>query len=290
MLQNNSDSDIETPELDADELLPALSLTWSFYHNMQLRAAYSETLNRPILRELAEVRLFNPDDGRFYVGNSALKIATVNSYDLRYEWYFGDDDYFSVSAFEKKIVNPVEVFDIGGETPEFTWRNTAAAENLGYELELRKYFGAYWFATVNATYIDSEIDLGNAANASTIIQQGRPLQGLSKELVNLQAVYESDTITASLAYNWFSKCIAAINQEGAGLVGLDRVLIYEQPFHSLDFNFKYRFFAGDDVLVLGLKLNNLLNDQVELEYGNGLVYDRYRIGQSASLSLEWQQY
>lgn len=291
LLQNEADNDTESPELDFEDILPAFSLTWSFYSNMQLRAAYSETMNRPILRELAEVRLFNPEDGRFYVGNSALKIAEVSNWDLRYEWYFGEDDYLSVSAFTKKIDNPIELFDLGAETPEFTWRNTGSVENEGYEIELRKYFGQYWFATANATYIDSEIDLGAASNAVTEIQQGRPLQGLSKELFNAQFVYENETLTASLAYNWFSKRIAAINDEGGGgTAGLDRVLIYEQPFHGLDFNLKYRVISGSDIFILGLKVKNLLNDRVERQYGNGLIYDRYEVGQRASLSFEWQQY
>lgn len=291
LLQNESDNDIESPELDATEVLPAVSATWSFYPNMQLRAAYSETVNRPILRELAEVRLYNPEDGRFYLGNSDLQTAEVTNWDLRYEWYFGDDDYLSLSAFSKKLDNPVELFDVGAETPEFTWRNTASAENEGLEFEIRKYFGAYWFATANATYIDSEIDLGDTANATTEIQQGRPLQGLSKELFNLQVVYEDDVVTASLAYNWFSERIAAINEEGAGgAAGLDRVLIYEQPFNALDFNLKYRIFSGEDVFVVGLKIKNLLNEKTELLYGNGLVYDTWEVGQSASLSFEWQQF
>ena len=91
--------------------LPSASLTWHFTDNMQVRAAYSESINRPILRELAPVQIYNPEDGRSYQGNPSLRNAEITNWDLRYEWYFGDEDYFSLSAFKKDIRNPIELFE-----------------------------------------------------------------------------------------------------------------------------------------------------------------------------------
>lgn len=283
-----------SPELNQLFELPSASFTWSFYDNMQLRGSFSQTINRPILRELAAVRIFNPEDGRFYIGNSQLKVAEIANRDLRYEWYFADDDYLSVSAFTKSIRNPVELFELGGETPEFTWQNNASADNEGYEFEIRKYLGQYWFLTANATHLNSSVQLSDATSTtSTAIQNGRPLQGLSKELFNAQVVYETETITASLAFNRFSKRIALINQEGgtvAGVPDLNRILVYEEPFVGVDFNLKLRVPAEDSLIVLSFNVKNLLDEETELRHGNGLVYDHYKIGRSAGLSVEWQHY
>ncbi len=277
-----------------DVVLPALSFTWSFYDNMQLRGAYSESINRPLLRELAAVQSYNADDGREYKGNSALETADIRSLDLRYEWYFGDGDYLSVSGFRKKITNAIELTEslVGDADALFSWTNVPLAENEGYEFEIRKYLSDQWFVTANATHINSGVTLNEEFIAKGQ-RPGRPLTGLSKELYNAQVVYESEYVTASLAYNHFSRRLFAnllggVEFQDAAVAGAGE--IYEDPFDSLDFALQTRIYADEDVFVVSMKVNNILGESKIIRYQNGLLYDKQDVGTSASLSVKWEMY
>jgi len=278
------------PRLDEVYQLPSMSLTWDFYPNMILRAAYSETVNRPILRELAQVIFFNAEDGRQYAGFAGLQTAEIENYDLRYELYFGDDDYFSLTAFKKRIKNPIEQREVEfAEEQVFTWINAEFAENEGIEFEIRKYFGEYIYVTSNATFIDSAVFDETTELELGISPGSRPLTGLSKELYNLQAVYESDALKASLAYNKRSRRLYAI-AAAPGNQGGGNYFVYEEPFQSLDLNLKYSVFGGGGQMSVGFKASNLLDESVERTISNlgGLPYESYEIGQTYSLSIEWQ--
>lgn len=295
----NSDGDLfvvnellNPPLLRDTHQLSSFSMTWDFYHNMILRAAYSETLNRPILRELAAVRLFNPDDGRFYAGNSELRTAEIENFDLRYEIYFGENDYFSVSAFRKRIDNPIEIFsnETLGEIIAFTWRNSDLAINKGFEFELRKYITPYFYVASNATFIDSEVtDTGPTSERLRLSGVSeRALTGVSKELYNLQFVYSGTSLEASLSYNKYSRRVDSIAESPVG--GLF-TLIVEEPFASLDTNFKYKIPFRDGDVSLGFKASNLLNKSIERVADNlaGLPVENYDIGRTYGISLEWKQ-
>lgn len=291
-----------TPAIDPaliaqTDQLSSFSLTWDVYRNMIIRAAYSETRNRPILRELAPVRLFNPGDGRFYVGNSALRIAEIENFDLRYELYFGENDYFSVSAFKKRINNPIEVFE--RETTEeilaFGWENSELAINEGFETELRKYISPQFYVTANATFIDSVVT-DRGANAVGLAASGvsnRPLTGVSKELYNAQLIYDNQDFQASLSYNKYSRRIDSISVSPVGNVGgvggIFSVVV-EEPFSSLDANAKFKVPLHTGKLAIGIKASNLLNQSIKRVVDNvgNLPAENYDVGQTYSLSLEWQ--
>ena len=67
----------------AEYLLPAATLTWEFYDNMQLRFAFSQTLSRPDLRETASA-FFIDDRGQQTRGNPELEITEIDNYDPKY--------------------------------------------------------------------------------------------------------------------------------------------------------------------------------------------------------------
>lgn len=270
----------------------SFSLTWDFYKNMILRAAYSETVNRPILRELAPIRLFNPADGRYYVGNSALRTAELENFDVRYEMYFGENDYFSISAFKKRIDQPIEVFqrETAGEIIASRWENSDFAINEGYEVEIRKYFTPELYITSNATFIDSEVQ-DSDANLNLLQRSNinkRPLTGVSRELYNFQIIYDDALIKASLSYNKYSRRVDSLL---VSPVGATFSLVMEEPFASLDANFKWKIPVDESSINLGFKATNLLDESIERNVVNlgGLPYERYDVGQTYSFSLEWKQ-
>ncbi len=270
----------------------SFSLTWDVYRNMIVRAAYSQTVNRPILRELAPVRLFNPSDGRFYIGNSALRTAQIENFDLRYEIYFGENDYFGVSAFKKRIDNPIEIF--ARETTEeiiaFRWENSELAVNEGYELELRKYITPELYVTSNATFIDSDVK-DRAENLNLLRRSNiseRPLTGVSKELYNFQVVYDARLLQASLSYNKYSRRVDSLL---VSPVGSTFSLVVEEPFTSVDANVKLKLPVGYSTVNIGFKVSNILDESIERNVLNlgGLPFEHYDVGQTYGLSVEWKQ-
>ncbi len=281
------------PRLDEEYQLPSVSVTWDFYQNMILRASYSETVNRPILRELARVVLFNAEDGKQYVGNPGLKTAQIENLDLRYELYFGDDDYIGITAFKKRITDPIEVktIDIDDE-PVFSWKNTEFAENKGFEFEIRKYLNEYIYVTSNATFIDSSVFDEEAEREFSLSPGSRPLTGLSKELYNAQVVYQDESWQASLAFNRYSRRVFAITDAPGNTVGGGEYLVYEEPFASLDLNIKRTFYIDSTELVIGFKASNLLDESIERTIANlgGLPYEAYEVGQTYGLSVELKRF
>jgi len=289
-LFRNGPDEPESKKLRTDQLT-SFSITWDFYPNMIFRAAYSETLNRPILREIAPVRLFNPGDGRFYVGNPSLVTAEIENFDLRYEMYFGENDYFSLSAFKKNIDQPIETF--ARETTEeifaFGWQNSAFAVNEGLEFEVRKYMTPSFYLTANATFIDSKVvdesDLKNSLERSGITE--RSLTGVSEELINTQFVYDRGGFQGSLSYNRYSERVFGLILSPTGST---TSLVVEQPFTSVDANVKYSLDTKEGVIKVGVKVANLLDEPIVRTVKNlgDLPYETYDVGQTYGLSIEWK--
>ena len=280
--------------------LDSVSLTWDFYTNMVLRASYSETVNRPVLRELSPIQFYDPEDDREYVGSPRLEIAKIYNSELRYEWYYGLDNYFGASVYRKSFSRPVEIEETDGEDPFLTWANLDKAETQGVELQVQHYLTDFWQLNANAT-ISSSVVRDSRLNAPKF-DGDRPMQGHSEELYNLQIVYQSDRFTASLAYNRFSERLRGLfNADGR-----NKHAVYEQPFDSLDFNFKTTFYTESSEFELGFKVQNILDDKVEFEaallapeieifapeYLQNVraPYEEWEVGVTYSLSIGWKQY
>ena len=104
-----------------------------------LRAAYSQTLNRPEFRELAPFTYydFNFDVARR--GNENLKSASIQNLDLRYDFYPSKSEIISLGVFNKQFKNPIEAaLFYNGSTVAFTVENADKAYSRGIELEVRK--------------------------------------------------------------------------------------------------------------------------------------------------------
>jgi outer membrane receptor protein involved in Fe transport len=76
---------------------------------MQLRAAYSQTVNRPDIREMSASSWIDPVDRYTYTGNPNLDVAQINNYDLAWQWYYTDEDSVEIGSFFKDFTDPIEV-------------------------------------------------------------------------------------------------------------------------------------------------------------------------------------
>ena len=285
------------------DTLPAASLTFEFVNDMQLRLAYSRTLNRPSLLEITGTTIRNPEDSNLYRGNVFLTPATVNNWDARWEWYFGADDSLSVGLFGKTFENPIEIGKVQAQNDIYTWFNGNEAELSGVEVEMRKAlelghwfgWGAAWdFFVLNAnlSLIESSVTLfGDGETAADVPVTGsrqiarlfeneRSLTGQSDVLGNLMLAYTDHGrgVEGSLAYNYTGERIVLVGAENAPN-------IVEQARGRLDFLARYVFDLFGRPLELEFKARNLLDDDV-LWHQGGLLYERYDPGVSYSLSLK----
>ena len=285
------------------DTLPAASLTFEFVNDMQVRLAYSETLNRPSLLEITGTTIRNPEDSNLYRGNVFLEPATLKNYDARWEWYFGFADSLSLGVFRKAFDNPIEIGKVQAQNDIFTWFNGERAKLEGVELELRKDLPfADWFGwgadwnpfTLNAnlSLISSEVVLFGAGETAAnvpvtgsrriarLFENKRDITGQSDLLGNLilsYANYERG-LESSLAYNYTGERIVLVGAENAPN-------IIEEARGQLDFLLRYGFrkFNGD--FEVELKIKNLLDEKVDWTQG-GLAYESYKPGVSYSLGLK----
>ncbi len=275
-LYTSEPSEITAP-LHTKDFMPASTLTWEFLEDMQLRAGYGLTVNRPDLRELSPALSSSVDGGTDTIGNENLKRAFIHNFDIRAEWYFSSMESISLAFFHKEFRNPIEMVYITGADPVKRPENANEAQNTGVEFEFRKNFNFITstledlYVAGNFSYIRSEVDLGNKGK--------RPLQGQSPWIINFQLGYDNTDIgtAAAILYNAYGKRISEIG-------GVSNPDIYEQPFHQLDFvvsqnlplNFSVKF-----------RTRNLLNLKSE-KYMGDILKESYFRGRDFSLSVGWK--
>lgn len=265
--------------LDTVDVLPALSLTWAFARDMQLRAAGALTVSRPELRELSPAVFTDVTGGRSRYGNPALQPGSIAHLDTRFEWYLSPTDSLSVAGFAKRFTSPIETVVTAGADQAITWENADSALNLGLELEARVGLGK-----LHPILDDLSVG-GNGAliwSQVTLPEDGiqtsreRPLEGQSPWVANVQLGWDREAwgTSATLLYNVFGPRIREV-----GVLGAPDV--YEQPFHQLDLVVGQALPWG---LSLSLKAQNLLAPPVVVTQG-GEVIERVERGQTFSASL-----
>ncbi len=220
-----------------------LNLDYDLTTASKLRFAYNRTLNRPEFREIAPFLFYDYEFDSERIGNPNLKIASIDNFDLRYEFYPREGEVLSVGGFYKYFTNPIETLIlIRSESPGFSYQNAGKAYNYGVELELRKSLegltGSSFLdklsVNMNASYIYSTVDYGQ--NASPGQERKRALQGQSPYIVNAIASYldEDSGWQFSASYNIFGKRIFAV---GSSMFPT----IYELPRNSVDLTVSKNF-------------------------------------------------
>ena len=292
--------------LDNDYILPALTLTYKFADNMQVRLNGSKTVARPQFRELMFQAYFDPESNRSFRGNPLLVDSEFTNAELRYEWYFAPEQRFSVAGFYKQIDNPIESFTgFNDNSPVTSFANAPKATLMGFELESQKYFDmdlvfeSPFFASRrgvligNYTWSDSKIEVGSGDTvdvfgtttqpASNFFVDGSPLTGQSNHLVNLQIGLED---RESLSQQTLLISYAADRAFSRGAAGLPDVI--ESPGVNVDFVVRQgvNWFGQD--LELKFEARNLLEteyQEFQERAGNKVFFNRYDSGVKFSASI-----
>jgi len=274
--------------------LPSATLTYEIVDNMQVRLGFSQTLNRPDARELSTARFLDDERNITFQGNPELRIAEIDNYDARFEWYFASGESLTVGAFYKKFTNPIEqaVFTLG-DGRLGTYVNGTSAELKGVEIEVEKilpfqdWFGWDWLGTremyikANGSYIDGETitdpeDLGSVSNSV------RPFFNQSKWLANGQFGWRDYDRgeNLSVVVNYTGKRLSFL-----GVFEADDE--YETPPVMIDLVYSKEFAIGESILEMKLEAENILNDDIQFMQ-EGLVTEGYELGRTFSLGFTYK--
>lgn len=245
------------------DYLPSANLIYSINKSQNLRLSYSKTLNRPEYRELAPFGFYDFTNQFFTQGNSELKRASIQNYDIRYEIYPSKGQMFTVSYFMKKFTDPIEVIqEVNNKT--ISYQNANSAVNSGMELEFRMVLSSLfnpekapileditWFS--NIAVIKSTVDVSNVNSAN--VEKDRPMQGQSPYLFNsgLQYMNKQNGLVISANVNKAGNRIAYGSSE-------IKPAIWEKGRTFLDMQIAKSFYTNK--LELKLNIQNILAEDL----------------------------
>ena len=306
--------------IEQERLLPAVTLTWNPFDNLQLRGAYSQTLTRPQFQELGASVFTDTDRDIQVFGNPFLVNTETNNFDLRAEYYLGRGQFITIGGFYKDITNPIEESLLQtGDDILTTYINAPSAELFGIEAEYEQRFAGAdlfqsgwlgqfseakdFFLSANYTYSQSSVNtdgnvtvpifagstvIPSSAIASNFFVEGRSLQGQSDHIVNVQIGWEDVDLDSrlTLLLNWNSERIRQV-----GLIqGANVPNVVERLPITLDFVYGRRVALGGVPFELEAKVKNILNDNYEATadgtLGSSVPIDVYAIGTTFSVGIK----
>lgn len=297
---------LQTVPLENDYFLPTATVTWNFADNQQIRFGASETIARPQFRELAPQTYLDTDLDRTFIGNPFLVDSELRNFDVRYEWFFNQGEYFTVGGFYKQIDKPIEaVINETGSTLQQTFLNAPEATLYGVEFDFKKYFdlpisGEWWrdnrlYVAANYTYSDSEVNVdaddltfplaggGLPRPAAELVRDGSRMQGQSENIANLQLGVEGleSQLQATLIANFVDERISARGRPG-------QPDFIQEPGTTVDLVVRKGLEFGDTEVTVGLEARNLFDREFEeyQELGGGRVdINRYDVGRSLNFTV-----
>ncbi|MVM38966.1 TonB-dependent receptor plug domain-containing protein [Spirosoma sp. HMF3257] len=256
--------------ITTDKLLPSINFSYNITEKSLFRLAYGRTLNRPEFREWAPFvyydfdlnaltygSLYLPSAGNGTVG-TLLKVADIDNFDLRYEYYPSDGESIHFGVFYKNFKNPIESSIANNPSNlAFTFINAPSAYAAGIELDVRKkldFLGGSVFKNMmvlfNGSLIKSEVKVGDQESWTP----NRKLQGQSPYVVNLGLYYQTNTWQFSGLYNVFGQRIVYV---GSGNPPFSEVV--EMPRNTVDITVTRTI---SDRFSINAGVSNLLNQRV----------------------------
>ncbi|WP_156317037.1 TonB-dependent receptor [Marinagarivorans algicola] len=252
------DADAPAVKKEENVFLPAMNVTWLQSDELQWRLGLSQTVLAPGLVEINSSSQFS-SDGILIIGNADLEFSDIQNADFRGQYYWDDEQSFSLGVFYKNIEAPIEKSIVDGIPIDraYTFRQSTSAEVLGLEIDILRNIADtsdFMFSYgINFSYIDSQVSL-NADSARLEGRNERPLQGQSEYLGNfrVQAEHLNTHQKISLVGNYFDDRIDVVNSAASG----DRI---EQGRMVLDLIYSWE---ATDHLDVGIKIQNILDESV----------------------------
>ena len=272
------------------DVMPSVSGVYQIVTNMDIRAAFSQTVARPTYREIAPYRSYDPYSNQIIEGNPNLTMTEINNYDLRWEYYPQPGTMFSVSGFYKHLTDPIEKVAVTFGGGVVTFENRNEANLYGIELEANSKLAFVDDALeefqvgFNFAYIKSEVELTQTEYDNKIIlfpdtPKSRPLYDQSPWIVNFDFTFDHKATgtTATVSLGAAGPFVFLVDRAGPDL--------YEYPPLQLNFVATQRL---SDHWRLRLSCRNLLNSQNLRTYGdtkNDPVYSEFTLGTTVAMIL-----
>lgn len=225
----------ENPKTD---IYPSINATYNFTERSLVRVAYGRSVNRPEFREIAPFVYYDFEQVANIYGNTDLKNAYIDNFDLRYEFYPTPGETVTIGGFYKKFNNTIEAhLRQFGSDLSYVYVNTQEAFSVGGEIDIRKNFAILadrsdflrnfkdFTLVLNASVIKSEVNTNDPTERDSV----RVMQGQSPFIVNTGLYYQNANtdLTVSVLYNIIGKRILFIGDQ-------DNPHIWELPRNSLD--------------------------------------------------------
>jgi iron complex outermembrane receptor protein len=250
--------------------LPSITARYNAADDVIVRAAYSRTVTRPNLQDLAPsetVAGIDAGGGTGTRGNPNLDPYLSDNLDVGVEWYFAPEGLLAANLFYKKIdgfidtrtftetrtyprqadgvlvTGPILFTEpVNGVSATIKGFELAAQSRLGFLPGALKNFGVI----ANYTFNDSSADFAVVNDV-----RSRGLPGLSRNSFNAVLFYDDGRFDARLAYAWRDRYLAQFSDD----FGIPR---FTDSFGQLDFNASY---AVTEQFTLQLQATNIANAQ-----------------------------
>jgi iron complex outermembrane receptor protein len=203
---------IVTEKSDYADWLPSFNLALNLSEDVILRLSAAKVMSRPNYSFLNPAASVNVTTRSIARGSIALDPYRANQYDIGVEWYFNEESLLSATLFSKDIrsfiINGANESNVDVNGVEYILREPGqglGGELQGIEGQYQQQMGEFgWSANITYTEGFGLQDLG--ADGGGIVE--RPLPGMSKLSYNLSAYYETDLISARVAYTYRDDFIA----------------------------------------------------------------------------------
>ncbi|GAB1308372.1 TonB-dependent receptor [Urechidicola sp. KH5] len=292
--------------------LPSLNIRYSLTEDSNLRFSGSRTVSTPEFKEMAPYVYEgvtqrvggNPDllghqDGLNYTNVKDVSFSDILNFDVKYEWFMGQGQMFSLAGFAKQIKDPVNLVVANDATgTQRYFRTGEKAMVFGVELEARKHIlynseeMPMLTGGLNATYMHTEQDLYSTISGSystSFSKSKEELQGASPFILNADVNFkttfgENINSNFNLIANYFDDRIFAL---GSGQLAN----MVEQGFASLDF--VWRNTLGEDQnFEINLSAKNLLNPNIQITrestQGETILLSSYKRGVDMGVSFKYK--
>lgn len=274
-----------TATLHNTDPTPGVNVIYAVNPRQNLRASYSRTLSRPDFRELSPFDFNNVLGGYVVQGNPALKRATIDNIDGRWEAFPGASQVIAISVFGKHFTNPIEQTILPSNDLRQTFVNARGARNIGIELELRKYLGSMhkrlsdFSVSSNFTVVDSKIDI-NPSDAALLTSKSRALLGQSRFIYNVITEWAKPRLHSHARFyvNHVSRRISDV-----GTFRLPDV--YQEGNTFIDFVYQYNF-SEKSRWSLKFEAENLSDNQYRWTLAD-FDQRKYRLGRTFSVGLSF---
>ncbi|WP_299062590.1 TonB-dependent receptor [uncultured Polaribacter sp.] len=254
---------------DYNNLNPSINLKYELDDRNFVRFATSISQTLPEFKEFAPFEYVSPT-GRVTKGNPDIERSNVYNVDLKWEFYPSREELISVTAFYKKIEDPINLAQARGSAGIFQFFNTGEEANIyGIELEGKVGFlendddENLLNLTGNVTQMWLTQDL--LENFQYNNKTASSLQGASDFIINTSLSYSNKKereFTATLTGNYSSDKIFALGNPES-FTSSDTIFndeIIEKGFVTLDLVISKEITEKLSARIVG---RNLLNPSIK---------------------------